>query len=174
MKISYANPFLRLLAYLIDITLLYAVLLGLQFGFYTLTNGVVADWLIHHNLFLLWAWIFLTISLPIWIYFILNESGSRQATLGKSLLGLKVTDLAGNRLKAGTSTWRTICKLAFFEIGHLSLIFPTPALQDPEPSFRVGLVILIGLMVFYFVLTLITPRRQSLHDLVVKTLVVRG
>ena len=55
-----------------------------------------------------------------WLYFILNESGPRQATLGKSLLGLKVTDLDGNRLTVTTAAWRTVCKLAFFEIGHLS------------------------------------------------------
>ena len=92
-----ANPFRRLLAYWIDITLLYAVLVGVQLGFASLTDGVVADWL-GDRLFLLWVWIFLTISLPIWLYFILFESGPRQATLGKSLLGLQVTDVVGNRL----------------------------------------------------------------------------
>jgi uncharacterized RDD family membrane protein YckC len=174
MMMSYANPFHRLLAYWIDITLLYASLLAFQFGFTTLTNGVVANWLVaRHNGFLTFGWIFLTISLPMWLYFILNESAPHQASLGKFLLGLKVTDLAGNRLKVATATWRTVCKLAFFEIGHLSFLFPTPLFEEPEPPFRVGFVILMALMVVYFVLTLITPRRQSLHDLVVKTLVVR-
>jgi len=63
--------------------------------------------------------------------------------------------------------------LAFFEIGHLSFLFPTPLFEEPKPSLRVGFVILIALMVLYFVLTLITPCRQSLHDLLAKTLVVR-
>jgi len=172
MKKTFANPFRRLLAYWIDITLLYAVLVGIQLGFVALTGGVVNNWITaQHNGILIWGWIFLTISLPMWLYFILNESGPRQATLGKSLLGLKVTDLEGNRLKTTTATWRTACKLAFFEIGHLSFLFPTPLFDEPDPSFRVGFVILIALMLVYFVMTLITPRRQSIHDLIVKTLV---
>jgi len=175
MKTIYANPFRRLLAYWIDISLLYAVLLGLQFGFVALTNGIVNNWIeARHILLLTWGWIFLTISLPMWLYFILNESSLRQATLGKLLLGMKVTDLDGKRLKVTTATWRTACKLAFFEIGHLSFLFPTPLFDGPEPpSFRIGFAVMGALMVVYFAMTLITPRHQSLHDLVVKTLVVR-
>jgi uncharacterized RDD family membrane protein YckC len=174
MNTNYANPLRRLLAYWIDITLLYAVLVGLQFGFVAVTGGVVNDWITaQHTGILTWGWIFLTISLPMWLYFILNESGPRQASLGKSLLGLKVTDLEGSRLTVTTAAWRTVCKLAFFEIGHLSFLFPTPLFDEPDPSFRVGIVILIALMLSYFVVTLITPRHQSIHDLIVKTLVVR-
>ena len=174
MNTTYANPFRRLLAYWIDMTLLYAVLVGLQFGFIALTGGVVNNWITAQHIGLLsWGWIFLTISLPMWLYFILNERGARQATLGKSLLELKVTDLHGNRLTGVIATWRTVCKLAFFEIGHLSFLFPTPLFDEPDPSIRVGIVIVIALMLVYFVVTLITPRHQSLHDLIAKTLVVR-
>jgi len=63
----------------------------------------------------------------------------------------------------------TISKLAFFEIGHLSFLFPTPLFDGPEPTFRGGFVILIGLMILYFVLTLITKRHQSIHDFIVKS-----
>ena len=88
MDITYANPFRRLLAYWIDITLLYGVLLGLQFGLVALTSGVVNNWIAaQQNGILSWGWIFLTISLPMWLYFILTESGPRQATLGKSSAG---------------------------------------------------------------------------------------
>jgi len=174
MKITYANPFRRLLAYWIDMTLLYAVLLGLQFGLTRLTNGAIVNWFAtRNNSYLTFGWIFLVISLPMWLYFILNESGPRQATLGKSLLGLKVTDLDGNRLTVTTATWRTACKLTFFEIGHLSFLFPTPLFDEPDPTFRIGFVILLTLMLIYFAVTLITPRHQSLHDLIVQTLVVR-
>ena len=168
-----ANPLRRLLAYWIDITLLYATLVGLQLGFASLTDGVVADWL-GDRLFLLWVWIFLTISLPIWLYFILFESGPRQATLGKSLLGLQVSDVVGNPLKRPRATLRTASKLAFFEIGHLTLLYPTPLFDDPEPSFRFGIIVVMALMVIYFVVALVTPRHQSLHDLVARTLVVQS
>jgi len=175
MKKSYANPFYRLLAYWIDITLLYAVLVGLQVGLTTITDGAIVNWFVmRNNSWLTYGWIFLVISLPMWLYFILGESSPRQATLGKSLLGLKVTDMDGKHLSVTTAAWRTVCKLAFFEIGHLSFLFPTPLFEEQQPSLRVGFVILMALMLVYFILTFITPRRQSLHDLVVNTLVVRG
>ena len=173
MNTTSANPFRRLLAYWIDITLLYAVLVGIQFGLTALTDGAIVSWFVmRDNSFVTYGWIFLVISLPMWLYFILNESSPRQATLGKSLLGLKVTDMDGNRLKGSTATWRTAYKLAFFEIGHLSFLFPTPLFDEPNPSFRVGFAIVIALMLAYFAVTLITPRRQSIHDLAVHTLVV--
>lgn len=132
MNLYYAKPFRRLLAYWIDITLLYAVLVSLHFGLTALTDGALANWFVQRdNSFLTYSWIFLVISLPIWLYFILNESGRHQATLGKFMLGLKVTDMDGNRLKVATAAWRTTCKLAFFEIGHLSFLFPTPLFDEP-------------------------------------------
>ena len=109
-----------------------------------------------------------------WLYFILSESGVRQATLGKSLLGLKVTDLAGRRLTRGRATLRTFSKLAFFEIGHLSFLFPTPLFDTPDPPFRIGFVILLALMLVYFVSTVVTARHQSLHDFVAGSVVIRS
>ena len=134
MKITYANPFRRLIAYWIDMTLLYASLFTIQMGFTALTNWTVANWLAaSRNGFLIWGWIFLTMSFPMWLYFILNESAPHQATLGKYLLGLKVTDLADQRLTLVRAIWRTACKLAFFELGHFSFLFPTPLFEEPNP-----------------------------------------
>jgi len=175
MELAYAHPIRRLIAYWIDITLLYSSLLAVQFGFIALTNNAVANWLVaRQNGFLTFGWFFLSISLPMWLYFTLTESTPYQATVGKRLMGLKVTDLEGQRLSLPAALWRTICKLGFFEIGHLSFLFPTPMFDEPNPSFRIGFAIVITLMILYYALTFITPRRQSLHDLVVKTLVVRS
>ncbi|TFH36705.1 MAG: RDD family protein [Anaerolineales bacterium] len=175
MKPTYANPLRRLLAYWIDITLLYAVLVGLQFGFVALTGGRINQWITaQHSGLLTWGWIFVTVSLPMWLYFIMSESGVRQATLGKLLLGLKVTDLAGRRLTRGKATLRTFSKLAFFEIGHLSFLFPTPLFDTPDPPFRIGFVILLALMLVYFVSAAVTARHQSIHDFVVGSVVIRS
>lgn len=167
-----AHPFRRLAAYWMDITLLYAVVLGLQFGLYAISGGVFHNWLARQAPALLYLWIFLTTSLLMWLYFILLESSFRQATLGKRLLKLQVTDVPGSRLSRTRAALRTAAKLAFFEIGHLSFLYPTPLFSQPDPPFRAGFAVLIGLMVLYFVLTWITPRRQSLHDLLASTLVV--
>ena len=171
----YAHPFRRLVAYWLDITLLYTAIFGLQFGFAALTNWTVANWLAAtHNSFLIYTWIVFTTSALMWLYFILLESAPRQATLGKRLMGLKVTDMSGNRLTVKRAVLRTAAKLAFFEIGHLSFLFPTPLFREANPPFRVGFAVVIALMGIYFLTTLITPKSQSIHDLLIGTVVLRN
>lgn len=80
-----------------------------------------------------------------WLYFALLESSPRQATVGKMALGLRVTDVAGRRLSFLRATGRFAAKM-------LS-----------------SLTLLIGYLVMLF-----TERRQTLHDLVAGTVVVRG
>jgi uncharacterized RDD family membrane protein YckC len=79
-----------------------------------------------------------------WLYFAGLESSAWQATIGKRMVGLLVTDTAGRRLSFGRSTARYYAKL-------LS-----------------ALPILIG-----YLLAAFTPRKQALHDLIAGTLVVR-
>ncbi|HEU4869161.1 MAG TPA: RDD family protein [Actinomycetota bacterium] len=77
-------------------------------------------------------------------YYIMMESSERQATIGKMALGLKVTDMNGARISAGTATVRY-----FSEI--LS-----------------GIILMIG-----YIMAAFTPKKQALHDIIAKTLVVK-
>ena len=70
-----------------------------------------------------------------WMYFALMESSPLQATLGKLALGIKVTDLAGDRLGFERATWRYFGK------------------------FVSALPLLGG-----FVMAAFSARRQALHD----------
>ena len=47
----------------------------------------------------------------LWLYFAGMESSSKQATLGKMALGIKVTDLQGNRISFWRATGRNFGKL---------------------------------------------------------------
>jgi uncharacterized RDD family membrane protein YckC len=79
-----------------------------------------------------------------WLYEALLESSSYQATLGKMMLGMKVTDLYGNRLSFGRATGRHFAKwLSRLTLG-------------------------IGYIMVGF-----TERKQGLHDLLAGTLVRR-
>lgn len=80
----------------------------------------------------------------LWLYFALFESSSRQATIGKLALGLRVTDLAGRRIGFGRATGR------FFG-GFIS-----------------SLILCIGYMMAGW-----TSRKQTLHDMMAGSLVVR-
>ena len=78
-----------------------------------------------------------------WLYFTLQESSTRGATIGKRLLRLRVTDERGNRItlaRANARYWSKFFSDETFCAGYLVILF--------------------------------TPRKQALHDLVARTLVV--
>ncbi|MGH8703108.1 MAG: RDD family protein, partial [Burkholderiales bacterium] len=79
------------------------------------------------------------------LYWPLMESSERQATVGKQLLGIQVTDANGARLTFVRSLLRNIAKI-------LSSL-----------PFGLG-----------FLLAAFTARKQALHDLITKCLVVRA
>lgn len=79
-----------------------------------------------------------------WLYNAILESSPLQGTLGKLVLGLKVTDLNGNRIGFGRATGRYFAKI-------LS-----------------GCALLIG-----YIMVAFTARKQGLHDMIAGTLVVR-
>ena len=78
-----------------------------------------------------------------WLYFALMESSSNQATLGKKLLGIKVTDMAGQPLSfihaAGRQLAGLITSMTFY-IGYLMAAF--------------------------------TGRKQALHDIIAGAVIV--
>ncbi len=89
--------------------------------------------------------IVLPLSLAVgWLYFALMESSTHQATLGKKVLGLKVTDLDGNRVSFGRATGRFFGK-------YLS-----------------GLIFYFG-----FIMAAFTEKKQALHDLIAGCLVLK-
>ena len=79
-----------------------------------------------------------------WLYFALMEASPAQGTLGKRALGLKVTDEAGRRIGFGRATGRYAAK------------------------FLSGILFNIG-----YIMAAFTERKQGLHDMIAKTLVVR-
>jgi uncharacterized RDD family membrane protein YckC len=80
-----------------------------------------------------------------WLYYAFMESSAKQATLGKMALGIRVTDLDGNRIGFGKATGRYFGKI-------LS-----------------ALILGIGFLMVAF-----TQRKQGLHDILAGTLVVSG
>jgi uncharacterized RDD family membrane protein YckC len=79
-----------------------------------------------------------------WLYFVSQESGKRQATLGKQVMNINVTDLQGRRLTFAHATGRHFAKLLN------------------------AFTLLLG-----FLLPLFQSKRQALHDIIAATLVRR-
>src|SRR5215472_15473954 len=78
-----------------------------------------------------------------WIYEAAMESSSKQATLGKMALGLKVTDEQGRRISFARATARYFSKI-------------------------ISAILFIGYIMAGF-----TARKQALHDMIAGTLVTR-
>ena len=161
----------RVAAYLVDYAILFTALISVQAGIVALGRGFpyrLLQWGWQIEL-----WVLLSISLPSWLYFSLTESSARQATLGKRLLGLQVMTVNGERLTFWQALLRTLIKLIPWEFTHLTLLVPTPLWWDASPTLRPGLAIVYILLGAYLVTMLLNPRRQSIHDLIVRSVVVR-
>lgn len=79
------------------------------------------------------------------LYYTLQESSAAQATLGKRMLHIKVTDLNGGRISFGRAALRYFAKI-------LSAV-----------------ILLIG-----FIMAAFTEKKQALHDMIAGTLVVKS
>lgn len=165
----------RLLAYILDIALLYGVLAG---GLQTLTASLfgVPDYArLAQSPFRLEGWVLLTISLPTWLYFIFCDvrGGS---TLGKRLLGLRTQTAAGGAVSAGQAVLRTALKLIPWELTHISILVPNPmwnAGSQPAASQTIGLALANLLLVVYLVVLVRSGGERSVHDVVAGTAVGR-
>lgn len=116
----------------------------------------------------------LTISLPIWLYFILLEKSAWQATLGKKALGLRVIQGDGSRLSGFSAFVRTLIKLLPWEVAHIANNFPVPMWYAENPGFRIGFAITGVLMGVYMLMVFLSKRKQTIHDLVVGSFVIKG
>ena len=126
-KLIGAGLGMRILAFIVDPFVVLAITLGLMLIFGK--SPVVA----------LFVFLFL------WAYFAILESSDGQATLGKHICGLMVTDLQGNKISLARATGRhfsrKICYCALAGIGTFAVPF--------------------------------TRRKQALHDWATETLVVK-
>ncbi len=122
---GYASFPRRLAAWILDISVLYAVLFIAR----SLTSsGTLRDDETRLAVALVWTVAFVLIS---WIYWARLESSPRQATLGKQTMGLVVTDLDGRPLSFGRASARfalTLLSVLTLGIGYL-MIAVTPRRQ---------------------------------------------
>lgn len=150
---SYAGFWKRFAAYLIDQILLGVVGLTLALPFLGLLGIGVAGSASRFDeersgpliVALIGAYLFLIIAVMLlnWLYYSLMECSRLQATLGKMALGIKVTDMDGNRVSFGRATGRYFGKIIS------------------------GLILCIGYMMAGF-----TQQKQALHDIMAGCLVV--
>ena len=154
-QVKYAGFWLRFVAYLIDDIILSAIgfVISLPFIGTIIFSGIALSDLNGCDKSKLFGiagiigtvlLLIITITAVCWLYFALMESSKQQATLGKMALGLKVTDMEGNKISFGRATGRYFGKI-------LS-----------------GMILMIG-----YILAGLTEKKQALHDMIASCLVIR-
>ena len=97
------------------------------------------------------------LGIVLWAYTALQESGRAQATLGKRALGLRVTDLDGTRVSLLAASYRS---WPFWLPGLLAVVGTLEAIA--------GIAAIVACLFVPF-----TRRKQGLHDMMARCLVVR-
>ena len=144
--VGYGGFWIRVVAAIIDGIILRVVVSPVTMIFGGLGMAGRMSGLPHAGLALLGGGVtFIVLVFGSWLYEAFMESSSYQATLGKMIFGMKVTDLNGNRISFERATGRHFAK-------WLS-----------------GIILGIGYIMVGF-----TERKQGLHDLLAGTLVRRG
>lgn len=157
MNTNYAGFWLRFVAYIIDIIIVYVVqsfifipvfgLMGISFasnaGDMQNMSDAEAMGMIGSMMAVMGTTILLATAISI-LYWTLMESSKYQATVGKIALGLKVTDVDGKNLDFVKALVRNLCKIIS------------------------SMILYIGYMMAGF-----TDKKQGLHDMIAGTLVVK-
>ena len=152
-----AKPYKRLLAAIIDLIVLTPVIILAENAIskifklqvtpiFSFSYGytIKIDEWVMENIWQIVALYFVTKVILVYIYFVLFEISNWQGTIGKKLLKIKVTDINGQRITFKKATIRIFSKFLSAQL-------------------------LIGYIMIFF-----TSKKQGLHDLIAKTLVINS
>jgi uncharacterized RDD family membrane protein YckC len=118
---------------------------------------------------------FLSLTLPVILYFAIAESSRWQATVGKRTLGLRVQTVTGAQVGLGRSLARSAIKFLPWEIAHTAIwhVPGQPFVSMPAPINFLGYAVaLAGAGVF--AAAVFRGRGRTPYDLVAGTMVVEG
>lgn len=170
-KAAYVLFLRRCTAYAIDCLLSFLVTVVLfQSLAWLLTRGTL--WNNLRTWITAQGWIILSVVFPTWLYFSLAESSPWQATLGKRLLGLRVTNRTGKRLSLPSAMMRNFLKLIPWNFVHIGLFAPSssgyslPGKFPPEMNWWWIFSAIANILTLTYLLTpLFTGGQRSIHDL---------
>jgi uncharacterized RDD family membrane protein YckC len=154
-RVEYAGFWLRVVAFIVDNVVISLGLLCILIPLFLMTGLGAVISSIHPQeemgdagILVIIGFIFLAAVATLvvtWLYHAWMESSDWQATLGKRMLGLVVTDMAGRRISFGRATGRHFGKI----------------ITNMVPAF-------IG-----YIMAAFTEKRQALHDMMAGCLILR-
>lgn len=173
-EVEYSGVFRRIVAYIVDgiILTIIGFVVGKIVGYSAVSSILQAasGKAVDTQAFTIYSIITLVIGIA---YFVLMESSSKQGTLGKMLLGIKITDENGGRISIVTALERYVIFNIFALITSILSLVQGP----PKASATIGASTILSLISFvYYIIILITmlssEYKQGLHDKLTKTYLV--
>ncbi len=159
----------RLGAFLLDFLIIggyILILAGAGFGLNTLTGGI--PWLV--SPIAMNTLSFLTLVLPVVLYFTLQERSSFQATWGKRRAGIKVVDCQGRRIGLWRALLRSVIKFLPWQLAHTSVI--AIWFGSLSPLFPFLAYLSEGLVAIYVILLWVGKNHRPPYDWIAGTCVV--
>jgi uncharacterized RDD family membrane protein YckC len=105
-------------------------------------------------------------TLPFAAYFTLAATGSRGATFGQRMRGLRVAGKGSQRLGPRRALVRALVLLLPFEVNHAIMFHLGPWTGAPEALFFSGIGLVWLLILLYLLVPLLRADRAAVHDLV--------
>ncbi len=120
------------------------------------------------------ALVFATIMLPILLYFAVSESSRWQATIGKRVLRLQVTDDHGGRPRLLRTLLRAAVKFSPWELAHTGVwhVPGTPFVSEPG-AFSFGIWIAALLLALWWIASIWLGDGRTPYDRIAGTVVTR-
>lgn len=176
-EVEYSGVFKRIVAYIVDYIILNIIgaIVGKIVGYDAISSALKAasGKAIDAQSYRIYTIVILIITIA---YFVLMESSSKQGTLGKMLLGIKITDENGERVSPVTALERYVIFGVFGIISSVLSIVQGPPKISTTTTPSVGISTILGFIAFiYYIIILITmlssEYKQGLHDKLAKTYV---
>lgn len=119
---------------------------------------------------------FITLTVPVSLYFIVTESGKWQASFGKRVVHIKITDHKGNKPSLRSIIVRTIIKFLPWELAHICIQIMFSLNQESQssnPLLLTGLIISNVLLLLYILTILFRHDHGGPYDVVARTRLIK-
>ena len=110
---------------------------------------------------------FVTLVLPVVLYFTFQESSSKQSTWGKRKAGIRVVNADGGRLTRRQAFVRSLVKMIPWQVAHTSLVHVPGlpfAVTTIPPAVTAGFILVYVLAGIYLATVFISKKRRTPYD----------
>lgn len=157
---AFAFDYLLICGYIVLLTAVTMAIIGIG-GFL----GLALHW--PENPILADLMAFVTLVLPVILYFTLQECSSKQSTWGKRKAGIRVVNADGGTLTRWQAIIRSLVKMIPWQIGHTSLFhipsWPLSVTTIP-PAVIGGFILLYTLVGIYITSAFVSKKRRTPYD----------